>query len=186
MILNDYGILEGWHTEERAQFIRSLLDKGAPLEGVGIQYHVVKQKYVVPIPYLADRLRKVVDTGLPITITELSLDKRAFSDEASRAEYMYDLMTLFYGTKQIDGVYLWHFDDTLGRTKDGADKGLLNNDFTPTLTGQAYDGLVHGEWKTHVAVEADAKGEIHFNGIPGKYLITDQNGENPDLEVEFS
>lgn len=50
----------------------------------------------------------MVSTGLPLWITEFDLDVR---DDNSRADYLEDLLTLFFSTPEVEGIIFWGFWD---------------------------------------------------------------------------
>ena len=57
---------------------------------------------------LQHRLDKIAESGLPIWITELTIQD---PDENSRAAALDDIMTLYFSHEAVEGVLLWGFWD---------------------------------------------------------------------------
>lgn len=167
--VNEYSVLSGKSTDEYIEFIQELVERGAPVGGIGVEHHVTKNDFVT-IAQAKENLDKLAELNLPIKITEFDVSDAVMGSEEMRAEYSANMLTLFYGTSQIEGIYLWGFQDrTHWRGKEGA--GFFNDDFVLNAAGKAYFEQI-GEWNTDFEAEADEDGKIDFRGYPGKYKIT--------------
>jgi len=171
LYVNEYSILSGKKTDQYIAFIKGLIERGAPVDGIGVQNHVSRGD-LVSLEQAQENLAKLAALNLPIKITEFDVSDHVMGSEAARAEYSKNMLTLFYGTPQVEGVYLWGFQDrTHWRGKEGA--GLFNEDFTLNEAGKAYFDAID-DWQTKIEIVADDEGLIRFRGYPGRYQITDQ------------
>ena len=173
LYINDFAILSGGtrdteHQRDYEQTIKFLIDKGAPVGGIGLQGHM-GTSYTPP-----EQLLKVLDRfgkfGLPITITELDIGS---DDEAAQADYMRDFLTAMFSHATTDGVVMWTFW-RVNHWK--ANASLWRADWTIKPVGEAWQKLVKDEWTTRAMGAADGKGQYQVRGFKGEYRITAQQG----------
>jgi len=172
MYLNDYGIFDGGpDSDHRKHFydtIKLLKDRGAPIDGVGIQSHFG----ALPAP--PERLLSVLDQfsefGLPIESTELSLN---MLDRELQADYMRDYLTALFSHPNVHGVMLWGFWEGRHWRPDAA---MFEKDWTPRPAAHAWIDLVHKEWKTDVSVMTDDQGLARVRGFCGEYDLHVSHG----------
>jgi GH35 family endo-1,4-beta-xylanase len=172
LYLNDYGIFDGGPTSpHRKHFydtIQFLLDRGAPIDGIGIQSHFL----ALPAP--PERILSVLDQfsefGLPIESTELSLN---MPDRSLQADYMRDYLTAVFSHPNVDGVMLWGFWAGRHWRPDAA---LYDADWTPRAVAHAWIDLVHRQWKTDVEVTTDEQGLARARGFCGEYDVIVSRG----------
>ncbi|MFL1463155.1 endo-1,4-beta-xylanase [Roseococcus sp. DSY-14] len=77
LTLNDYGMEADtpWAAEKRARLlrlVRALLDRGAPLDAIGLQAHLQMREPFRPEPFIAF-LRELRSLGLSVSLTELDV-----------------------------------------------------------------------------------------------------------------
>jgi len=167
MYLNDYGIFDGGsdspHRKHFYETIRWLKERGAPIDGIGIQSHFG----ALPAP--PDRMLAVLDQfsqfGLPIESTELSLN---MLDRELQADFMRDYLIALFSHPNVHGVMLWGFWEGRHWRPDAA---LFDADWTPRPAARAWIDLVHKEWKTDVTVAADEHGVARVRGFCGHYDV---------------
>ena len=167
MYLNDYGIFDGGsdspHRKHFYETIGWLKERGAPIDGIGIQSHFG----ALPAP--PERILNVLDQfsqfGLPIESTELSLN---MLDRELQAEFMRDYLIALFSHPNVHGVMLWGFWEGRHWRPDAA---LFEKDWTPRPAARAWIDLVHKEWKTDVTVTADENGVARIRGFCGDYDV---------------
>ena len=150
--------------------VEDLLDRGAPVTGIGIQYNVdCRPEAWEKCPHSAARifaaLQNLSTTGLPLTLTEFQITPDATPQQA--AKIYYELMRLVYGNANMRSFLVWGFWG--GNTPDMA--VLANKDWTLTPAGRLYERLMT-EWTTDVKVIVLSDRTIAFNGHFGEYEIT--------------
>ena len=165
LILNDYGILTGPHTDNHARRARAMLDAGTPLHGLGVQGHFAAQ------PPAIDKLIRCFDTlselGLPVTITELDITT---DDESLQADFTRDLLTLAYSHPACNGVMLWGFWEGAHWRPKGA---LYRKDFTAKPVAHAWHEAIRAYDRAETTVvigPGDAPPELMLHH--GRYRAT--------------
>jgi len=177
--VNEYGVLNGNKLDEYTEFIKKLQENGAPLDGIGVQGHMNEWDFA-NIEQIANSLESLGQLGLPVKITEFDVSREVIANkccqpgqdpEKARAEYLRKVMTLCYGTKFVDGFYLWGIQDKAQwrAQRHGEHVGLFDEDFNENQAGQEYFELVDREWSTKARVKTDDKGQVSFKGFPGEY-----------------
>lgn len=164
LVLNDFGILSGLTEGPTQQAFeedaRYLLDNNAPLDGFGFQGHFGA---TVPSP---PHIRKVLDRfaalDRPIRITEFTI---AGDDDALKADFTRDFLTLIFSHPAVNGFQFWGFDQ------------VVKEDGTLTALGEAYRSLVKEQWHTDVTANSDEDGMAKTDGFLGRYAITVTQGE---------
>ena len=134
--------------------LKENLAKGAPIGGIGMQYHCYAQPQNVDtkLAYLANPLRildvleRYGDFGLPIHISEVNVPSWSNNpeDEALQAELVKRLYRLWFSQKHVAGVVWWNLADGTALPDKGL-KGIRS--FT----------ILHGGWGRPVAVCLEGK-----------------------------
>jgi GH35 family endo-1,4-beta-xylanase len=150
--------------------VEELLDGGAPVTGIGIQYNVdFRPEANEKCPHSAARifaaLQNLSVLGRPLTLTEFQITPDATPQQA--AKVYYELMRLVYGNAQMRSFLVWGF--WAGNTPDLA--VLANKDWTLTPAGRLYERLMK-DWTTDVKLTVSADHTVAFNGHFGEYEIT--------------
>lgn len=164
--------------------LREWLDKGAPIEGIGMQYHAFWAKYANHRPYddlnrsmnplrLLDAMELYSEFGLPISISEVSIPSFTGEgeDEETQAELVRRLYRLWFSCKMCQSIVWWNFaDDTAFGGENVFHAGLIHRDCTDKLAYKALDDLINREWHTEIEAET-ANGELRFLGFYGDYEV---------------
>lgn len=167
--INDWGILTGGgndinHQDVYYDWIDFLVKNNAPIDGIGLQGHFGS---TLTSP---ERLLEIVDRfagfGKRIKITELDI---VMSDEALRADYMRDFLTVMFSHEAVDGVLMWGFWAGHHWKPEAA---TIDADWNLKPHGQAFKDLVLGEWWTQETVTTDARGLASVRGFAGDYRVT--------------
>ena len=117
LVLNEqisWNEYDGLSATEFIDFVRRLLDRGVPIDGVGLQGHMLMG---VPDPQALDRfLRRLADLGLFIEITEMDMRIGLFDDDAdpfgAQADAYNMLAETLAGVPAVRGVMLWGAADS--------------------------------------------------------------------------
>ncbi len=167
LFLNDFGILAAAgrtdtpHQAHFQQTIKDLLDRGAPLEAIGIQGHFGET--VTPPTTVLKLLDRYAAFGLPIQITEYDLNS---SDQQLQADYRRDFLTAVFSHPSVNGFIMWGFWEGAHWRPDAA---MFTHDWQPKAHAKAYRELVYNQWWTNEQGTTDATGEYVGRGFMGGY-----------------
>lgn len=164
--------------------LREWLSKGAPIEGIGMQYHAFWPHQKNKSPYdelsramnplrLLDAMELYGEFGLPISISEVSIPSWTGDgeDEETQAEIVRRLYRLWFSCKMCDSIVWWNFaDDTAYQGENIFHAGLIHRDCTEKLAYKALDDLINHEWHTEIDAQAE-NGELRFGGFYGDYEV---------------
>lgn len=172
MFLNDFGIFDGGPgSEHRAHFydtIRHLRDKGAPIDGIGIQSHFGAM--VPPPAQLTAVLDQFAQFGLPIESTEFSINS---DDRALQADYLRDYMIAVFAHPKVQGIMLWGFWEGRHWRPHAA---LWTQDWQLRPHGKVWADLLEKDWNTDQTLKTDADGVVRLRGFLGTYDVSVTNG----------
>lgn len=167
LFINDYAMLNcvqsPQNISEYVNLIQSLVEKGAPIHGIGVQGHVGRQPRN-PEQVLTD-LDLFIPTGLPVQITEFDINTK---DEELQADYTRDFLIAVYSHPVVNGVILWGFWEPCHWKPDAA---MFRKDWTEKPNADVWRELVTGAWKTHKELKTDRNGMVDIRGHLGKYKI---------------
>ncbi len=173
LFINDYGIVNAngsdhAHQDNYETNIRALLDRHAPLEGIGIQGHF-GQEFTSPerIYGILDRYAKF---GLPLQMTEFTAQA---DDREMDARVLRDVMTIFFSHPAVDGFIFWGFYDGHGFDHKAT---LYDADGQLTPVGKVYHDLVFHQWWTHEKATTGPDGKARVEGFQGRYEVAVSRG----------
>jgi endo-1,4-beta-xylanase len=160
LVINETGDITGGGNAgalDRLDGLASfLLERGAPLGGLGFQAHFGGDLTDIPaVLEIFDRFQRF---GVPLRITEFDIDTR---DLELQADYTRDLLTAVFSHPAMDSFVQWGFWEGDHWRPNGA---MIRRDWTPKPNALAYESLVLGEWWTDVSGLTDA---FFRPGIPG-------------------
>jgi GH35 family endo-1,4-beta-xylanase len=178
LYLNDYDILTGVRLEDYLRHIRTLLDQGVPIGGIGVQGHLHAETFDPAA--LRNALEKLSQFKLPIRITEFNMPgqrskyykdrslRMTEAEEQAKAKALADYYRICFSCPQVEGILMWGF-------WEGANwipvSSLYRRDWTPLPAARAYRELVYGEWWTRWQGKTDAKGRCEVPAFFGQYRI---------------
>ena len=169
--------------------IEENLKNGVPIDGIGVQAHVMWSSKEGLDPYnLWSFFDKYANLGLPLSITEVTIPSAygANYDEDLQAELLKCLYSLWFGVKGMEAIIYWNLIDgyahgaPLGDMSAGENVhrgGLLRFDGSEKKAFKALDSLVNHEWKTNLVGKTDSRGRIAFSGFFGDYEICFKEGD---------
>jgi len=114
LFYNDYGA-EGMGVKSDAVYnlVKTLLEKGVPIHGVGLQMHISTEYYPAP-QQVAANIKRLGDLGLEIHITEIDVRIRLPADSKSlirQAEIYRDMLEVCLSYKKCTAFVMWGFTD---------------------------------------------------------------------------
>ncbi len=154
----------GERQEHFERTIRFLLERGAPLDGIGFQCHF---GLTVTAPeQLLRSLDHFAQFGLPIQVTEFDIDT---IDEELQADYTRDFLIALFSHPAVDASLMWGFWEGRHWRPNAA---LFRRDWTVKPNGQAWIDLVTRTWWTEVQGRTDQAGLYGTRGFLGEYDVT--------------
>jgi GH35 family endo-1,4-beta-xylanase len=168
LFLNDYSILSNGGTDAAHQAhyektIRSLLESGAPLDGIGMQGHFGRR--LTAPERMLDILDRFGKFGKPIKATEFDVDA---TDEPLQADFTRDFMTALFSHPSVNGIVMWGFWEGRHWKPNAA---LFRRDWSIKPNGRVWMDLVFKQWWTEVEGRTDAQGNYRTRGFLGDYEI---------------
>jgi endo-1,4-beta-xylanase len=178
LFVNDYDVLMGVRLEDYARHIRTLLDQGVPIGGIGVQGHVHMETFHPAA--LRNALEKLSQFNLPIRITEFNMPgqrSRFYRDrslhlteaqEQAKARALVEYYRICFACPRVEGILMWGF-------WEGANwipvSSLYRRDWTPLPAAQAYRDLVFGQWWTRWQGRTDANGRSEVRAFYGQHRV---------------
>lgn len=177
LYVNDYNILNGYRLNDYVHQIRSLLDQGVPVGGIGIQAHILDEK-ITPA-----QIQKSLDTlaqfNLPIKITEFSALAKT---EQEQAKILLDIYQTAFAHPAVKGILMWGFWEKAHWVPQAA---IFDDKFQPKLAAKVYQELVLNQWWTRSQGITDLQGKFSTRAFFGKYQVT-LKGKNWCKTYSFS
>lgn len=169
LYLNDYGILDGQQLDAYTEQIRSMLDEGVPVGGIGVQAHVGSALDPRQVKTALDELSRF---DLPIKITEFSCDAEDPEIQSRNLETIYRLA---FAQPAVEGILMWGFWEKCHWKPDAA---MLAVDFSKTELLDTYTNLVFKAWWTREEGATDEEGLFSCEAFFGdlEVLVTTENG----------
>ncbi|XP_078619275.1 uncharacterized protein LOC144886510 [Branchiostoma floridae x Branchiostoma japonicum] len=168
LFLNDYGVINsGTMTQAYVHQAEEFLTNGAPVDAMGVQGHFTGR----PDPaLLKNRLDLLATAGLPIWVTELTVDE---PDELERAGGYEDAMRVAFSHPAVEGVILWGYWDGAHYNQQCA--LAIGDNVQANEAGRRWRQLVFTDWRTnlslHQGTSTSAGQEFKFRGFHGNYEV---------------
>ncbi|MBT64169.1 MAG: energy transducer TonB [Puniceicoccaceae bacterium] len=176
LYLNDYAILSSGgrdrtHQQHYQDTLRYLLDKGASVNGMGMQGHFGRN------PTSIERVHSILDryhTSFPqldIRITEFDVST---DDAELQADYTRDFLTIVFSHPATVGVQCWGFWAGAHWRPEAA---LYTKDWQIRPNGEQWKHLTREIWWTDLNGQSDAKGTFSGRAYYGDYMIRVRHNE---------
>lgn len=168
------------HMQHYEDMIQMLVDKGAPVNGIGMQGHFATTLTSPEMVWKTlDRFAKF---NMPIKITEFDVKNE---DPQIQADYQRDFLTAIFAHETIEGFVMWGFWEGQHWRPEAA---LFDEDWNLRPHGKAYRDLVYDQWWTQEAGVSDADGNFTLRGFLGDYQVIaeDENGKTYESTVTLS
>jgi GH35 family endo-1,4-beta-xylanase len=190
LLINDFML-----TNEYERLIAQLLDRGCPIDAIGLQTH---QHHGYRGPEATARvLERFAGFGLPLHFTENTLlsgepipghiwdpnDYRPSSwpstpeAEERQRDQVAEFYTQVFAHPSVAAVIWWDLADGAWLN---APAGLLREDFSPKPAFRRLEELILGEWWLEAQeLPVDADGMVRFEGTAGRYAIAEIGEGDP-------
>ena len=219
LVINDTTNLS-WNDRGRATdkyyaYIEANLLKGAPIDAIGMQYHLFNKKEneyeatrrtLDPVA-LYRHMDLYASFGKPLQITEVTVPAYSWEtqDELLQAELIEKLYSIWFSHPAVEQIVYWNLVDgyahlwdpdpakiaasqgdmTLGENYYHG--GLLRFDLSPKPAYNKIHELINKRWHTEEKLLSDENGYVNFKGFYGKYnLKISVNGKTITKEINLS
>lgn len=164
--------------------LKRWLAEGAPIEGIGMQFHVFTndeaQEKIVYNPYRAmDVFKTYAEFNLPVHLSEVSIPSYGNDPEGEdiQAQLVERMYRLWFSQEHVESIVWWNLVDGMAYGDENRfHAGLLRNDMTHKPAFDVLDRLINHEWQTEETLQTNEEGKAYFEGFYGDYEVT-LNGE---------
>lgn len=168
LFINDFGILSAGgedraHQDAYFETIRFLIQRGAPLDAIGMQGHF--EEPLTPPERVLAILDRFATLGKPIWITEFDVD---VPDEQRQAAFFRDFLTAIFSHPAVEGFLMWGFWDGAHWKRNAP---LFRRDWSLKPSGQVWRDLVYDQWWTRAEGVTDERGRFEVRGFLGDYEV---------------
>lgn len=146
-----------------AAIVQDLIDRGAPLHGIGMQGHMGED--FTPPTKLWEVLDRFGAYGLPIHITELDINT---GDEQAQADYLRDFILAVFAHPASEAITLWGFWEPTMWIPAAT---LYRTDWSRRPAGDALHELLTETLHTSASLRTDATGQAGVRGFKGRYRV---------------
>lgn len=184
LYINDYAILSGGggstpHRDHYEQTIQFLVDRQAPLDGIGMQGHFGNS--LTGPEDLWALLERYGKFGKPLLVTEYDV---VVDDETLAADYTRDFYTTLFSHPAVEGIVMWGFWDKIHWKKNAV---LFRDDWSLKPAGQIYLDLTKKTWRTDERVVTDTEGRAQVRGFHGDYeVIVSAGGKEKKVPAKLT
>lgn len=171
LFINDYNVIEyQGDCDNYTNLIRTLLNHGAPIDGIGCQGHLGTY---IDVPAIKSRLDKLSQFGIPIKITEFDMGAMNMTQQQQGIEFA-KMMRLSFSHPAIEGFIFWGLQDP-GWAESIAN--FITTDKVPKIAADTVYHLIHEVWNTNLSEKTDTSGEYFYKGFYGDYDVMVKFGE---------
>lgn len=165
------------------RLIRELLGRGARVDEIGFQFHVMKDdrwpQLLAGNLFAPANIFRVLDQyadfGRPLAITEITFPTLPSTPKGEREQAIVvrNFYRLWFSHPGVNAISWWNLvDGTAHGEENRLNAGLLLRDFTPKPAFTALDQLINHDWKTKLETNSAASGKVVFRGFHGDYTVT--------------
>ncbi|MEM9882212.1 MAG: endo-1,4-beta-xylanase [Planctomycetota bacterium] len=174
LIVNEHTILSagglnGARQDAYAAIIQDLLDRDAPLAGIGMQVHMGED--FTPPEKLWEVLDRFAAFGLPIQVTEFDVNTE---DELTQADYTRDFYLAMLAHPAVESVTTWGF---WGQKMWVPGAEMWREDWSIKPNGEAFVKLLTDTLHTDEQTTTDPAGRADVRGFHGDYRVTVTRGD---------
>jgi len=164
---NDYSILlDREKLDQFIELVQSLLNSGAPIDGVSPQSHLWQGQPLPSMESLKEQFDLLAELGLEIYPDQFEVIN---SDEQLQADYTRDFYIMAFSHPAVVGVTHWGFWEGDIWMKQAS---WFRKDWSPTPCGEAMMDLLYKKWWTEIEGKTDPQGHFTTRGFLGKYDVT--------------
>jgi hypothetical protein len=166
LYINDYNVEYNWgQAVEYRDLINKMLEKGAPVTGIGMQAHF----WECCRPNVNELVRNVnilAETGLPIKFTEYDYGGNLTQAEQA-ADYIM-VLTIAFSHPSIVGMYHWSLRDGWAWRENA---GFFDSNGRPKLAADTLLYYTKTKWATNFDAEILDTEPFVFNAYHGHYTV---------------
>ena len=189
-----------WDTQRIRRYVeivRDLVDRGARVDYMGIQMHILRPKLASAIAAgesdvlnpdkIWERLNILTEAERPIFISEVTVSATDDSEEGRAIQKMLarNLYRIWFSHPQVAGITWWNMVDGGAVAGEPSYSGLFDMDMKRKPSYEALDNLINHEWKTRLSTKVDAERNISFRGFRGDYKITYTNRKGESVTIDY-
>lgn len=182
LLINDFD-----HSKKYEQLIENLLEKGCPIDAIGIQTH--QHQGYRGVEYFAKLLERFSRFGLPLHFTEITIlsgelvpkniddlndaERKDWPStdegESNQAEEVSEMYSQLYAHPSVEAIIWWDM-------KDGnwlnAPSGLIRRDLSEKPSYKKIKKFIHEQWGFQKQdINIDSQGNLKIHGPEGEYQI---------------
>ena len=182
-------------------FVKSLIDRGAKIDIVGLQFHIFNARemfdlakgahkgrrgYCYTPARIKETLEKADRLGRPIHISEITVPAPEETPwgEAVQAEALRDLYRLWFSWPSVYRITYWNLVDFTYH-KESLASGFYGRDMRKKAVYHVLDRLINHDWKTRLSLKASPVGSVSFRGFRGTYRIRGIGADGQPCEMSF-
>ncbi|HSV72697.1 MAG TPA: endo-1,4-beta-xylanase, partial [Chthonomonadales bacterium] len=165
---NDFNIINEAPAHRRIASgrIRYLLDRGAPVDTLGIQGHMSMP--LTPVYRVLEILDEWAAFGKDLEITEFTV---GCPDDRVHGEYVRDVMIAAFSHPRVTAFIVWGFwEGSHWRARDGA--AMFRRDWSKRPAQVHWEDLVHRQWWTRWNGRTGPDGSARTRAFYGKHRVT--------------
>ncbi len=170
-----YQYIKDGETGRFYMLAKSLIDRGAKLDGIGLQFHffsdrafgdVLEGKTFTPRD-MSKALDGYAKLGRQIHVTEITIPTSR--GEEAQAYFARQAYRLFFSHPAVEAITWWNVRDGQAAYNEAhLMGGLIRDDLTPKASYRALEQLIAKDWQTSVSCGKPTK-SAHFEGFYGMY-----------------
>lgn len=165
------------------EIARDLIDRGVRIDTVGVQMHIFNPKESQSIANGANLLTpaknfavldclKGAERAIHISEVTISAPDESEKGREIQAILARNLYRLWFSYPEVMGITWWNVVDGGAAPGEPSFSGLYDTDMNPKQAYHALDTLINREWKTRLALKAEAGKPVTFRGFKGRYRVT--------------
>ena len=191
LMINDETKTSHDSTQQYIDLVKGLLQQNIRVDGVGIQFHMLKPKEFLsgqyfPQTQMYKAYQELSKLGKPLWITEITIPSRGEDGWQNQATIVSDIYKLWFSVPQMKGITWWNLGDGTAFGSENSFKGgLLDSAMNPKPAYKILDQLINHDWKTNLTLTTDANGKVNFRGFHGSYIIEASKGGELKKQIGF-
>lgn len=176
--------------------VKSLLEGGTPIKGIGLQYHFFRREALDRLlagpqcdpARMLDLYEAFAGFKLPLYITEITIPSAGDDGAALQATVVRDHYRLWFSAPTMAGITWWNLGDgTAVKGENEAKGGLADDALNPKPAYRALDELINHQWKTEADLTTGDDGAARFRGFFGTYRVKVTVGDRVrEIEIDHA
>lgn len=190
-----------WDTQRIRRYVeivRDLTDRGARVDYMGIQMHLLKPKLSAEIASgmtdmhtpdnIWKRLNILSEAERPIFISEVTVSATNDGEDglATQQELTRNFYRIWFAHPRVVGITWWNLVDGGAAPGEPSYSGLFDKDMNRKPSYGVLDQLINHEWKTNITTKVDDAQNISFRGFRGGYKITYTNRKGESVTIDYN